>query len=134
MKQMRPAVVVPIGDFNEDSISRRKWKQAQIFSNHFWTRWVQEYLTTSHLRQKWLKPQRDGDLVLVHEKKIPRGLWPIAIVRRVFPGQDNRIRTIEIKTKDTVLIRPIVNISVLEQCHNEMLIMFKHVALNHIYL
>ena len=63
---------------NEDSvIGRRKWKQAQILSNHFWTRWVREYLTTLHLRQKWLKPQRDvrvGDLVLVHEKKIPRGL------------------------------------------------------------
>ncbi|CAB4038636.1 THAP domain-containing 2 [Paramuricea clavata] len=118
----RPAVVVPIGDFNEDSIiGRRKWKQAQILSNHFWTRWVREYLTTLHLRQKWLKPQRDvrvGDLVLVHEKKIPRGLWPIAIVRRVFPGRDNRIRTVEIKTKDTVLTRPIVNISLLEQCDN----------------
>ena len=90
-------------------------------SNHFWARWVREYLTTLHLRQKWLKPQRDvrvGDLVLVHEKKIPRGLWSIAIVRRVFPGRDNRIRTVEIKTKDTVSTRPIVNISLLEQCDN----------------
>jgi hypothetical protein len=64
-------------------------------------------------RRKWKQAQ-----ILVHEKKIPRGLWPIAIVRRVFPGRDNRIRTVEIKTKDTVLTRPIVNISLLEQCDN----------------
>ena len=39
----KPAVVAPIGDFKEDlNIGRRKWKRAQILSNHFWNRWVPE--------------------------------------------------------------------------------------------
>ena len=104
---------------NDTILSRRRWKQAQILSNHFWSRWIQEYLTTLHLRQKWIKPQRDvrvGDLVLVHEKKIPRGLWPIAVVKKANPGRDGKVRTVEIKAKDTVLSRPVVNISLLEEC------------------
>ena len=62
---------------------------------------MKEYLTTLHLQQKWLKEQRNvrvGDLVLVGNKKIPRGEWPMAIIMKVFPGRDNRIRTVELKT------------------------------------
>ena len=112
----KPAVVVPVGDFNNDTVLNG---QVQILSNHFWSRWIQEYLTTLHLRQKWIRPQRDvrvGDLVLVREKRIPRGLWPIAVVKKVILGREGRVRTVEIKTKDTVLTRPVVNISLLEEC------------------
>ena len=76
-------------------------------------------MTTLHLRQKWIRPQRDvrvGDLVLVREKRIPGGLWPIAVVKKVISGRDGRVRTVEIKIKDTVLTRPVVNISLLEEC------------------
>ena len=59
-----------------------------------------------------------GDLVLKHDKKIPIGLWPIVIVKRVFPGRDNRIRTVELKTKDAILNRPVVNIRLLGECGN----------------
>ena len=116
----KPTVLVPVGDFSNDTIlSRRRWKQVQMLSNHFWSRWIQEYLTTLHLRQKWMRPQRNvrvGDLVLVHENRISRGLWSIAVVKKVIPGRDGRVRTVEIKTKDTVLTRPVVNISLLEEC------------------
>ena len=50
------------------------------------------------------------------DKRIPRGLWPISIVTKVFPGRDNNIRTVELKTKDSVLIRPVVNVCILEEC------------------
>ena len=60
---------------------------------------MKEYLTTLHLRQKWIRPRLDilvGDVVLLHDKAIPRGIWPVAIATKVFPGRDNKIRTVEI--------------------------------------
>ena len=115
----RPAMVLPPGNFDEETvIGRRRWKQAQILATHFWNRWIKEYLTTLHVRQKWLKSQRSvrvGDLVLVSDKRIPRGLWPIALITRVFPGPDGKIRTVELKTKDSVYVRPIVKLCLLEE-------------------
>ena len=90
----KPAIKIPSGDLNE-------------------------YLTTLHLRQKRIRPKRDiriGDMGLSHDKRIPRGSWPIAVVTKVFPERDDRIRTVEIKTKDGVLVRPIVKVSLLEEC------------------
>ena len=118
----KPAIIIPSGNLNEIvNLTRKRWKQAQILTNHFWSRWIKEYLTTLHLRQKWIRPRRDisvGDMVLLHDKRIPRGSWPIAVVTKVFPGRDNRIRTVEIKTKDGVLVRPIVKVSLLEECED----------------
>ena len=115
----RPAVVLPPGEFDQETVmTRRKWKQAQILANHFWNRWIKEYLTTLHLRQKWLKPQRNvrvGDLVLVSEKNIPRGLWPVAVITKVFRGPDEKIRTVELRTKDSVYVRLIVKVVLLEE-------------------
>jgi hypothetical protein len=118
----KPAIIIPSGDLNEIvNLTRKRWKQAQILTNNFWSRWIKEYLTTLHLRQKWIRPRRDisvGDMVLLRDKKIPRGSWPIAVVTKVFPGRDNRIRTVEIKTKDGVLVRPIVKVSLLGECED----------------
>lgn len=115
----RPAMILPPGEFDQETtMTRKKWKQTQILANHFWNRWIKEYLTTLHLRQKWLKPQRNvqiGDLVLVNDKNIPRGLWPIGMVTKVFPGPDGKIRTVELRTKDSVYIRPIVKVALLEE-------------------
>lgn len=118
----KPAIIIPSADTNETvNLTRKQWKQAQILASHFWSRWIKEYLTTLHFRQKWIRPKRNiriGDMVLLHDKKIPRGSWPIAMVTKVFPGRDKRIRTVEIKTKDGILVRPIVKVSLLEECED----------------
>jgi hypothetical protein len=41
----------------------------------------------------------------------------MAIITKVFSGKDNRIRTVELKTKDSVLVRPIVDVCLLEECN-----------------
>jgi transposase InsO family protein len=116
----KPAVVLPPGEFNNESnITRKKWRQVQVLARHFCNRWIKEYLTTLHLRQKWLNPQRNVqvcDVVLVGDKKIGRGQWPLAIITKVFPGRDNKIRTVELKTKDSVIVRPVVDVCLLEEC------------------
>ncbi|XP_063358825.1 uncharacterized protein LOC134648265 [Cydia amplana] len=71
--------------------SRKEWQKVLRLSEHFWTRWLKEYLPS-------LKPRRnDGrqchnlkldDVVLVVDPDLPRGVWPIGRIVEVFPGRD----------------------------------------------
>jgi type II secretory pathway predicted ATPase ExeA len=42
---------------------------------------------------------------------------PMAIITKVFHGRDCNVRTVELKTKDSVLVRPIVDVCLLEECN-----------------
>ena len=44
-------------------------------------------------------------MVLIADDNIPRGKWPLGRVLKVFPGRDGRVRTAEVKAKDTVTLR-----------------------------
>ena len=115
----RTVTTLPSGSFDDtDLLSRKKWKQTQILACHFWKRWMREYLPTLQERQKWNTPRRDlapNDMVLVADGNVSRGQWPLGRVQRVFPGNDGRVRTAEIKTKDTTLLRPIRKLCLLEE-------------------
>lgn len=69
---------VPPDVFDErDLNSRKRWRQAQTLTDHFWRRWLCEYVPALTERRKWrTRSQTDaqiGDLVLVVEDNLPRG-------------------------------------------------------------
>ena len=73
-----------------DIYSRRRWRQVQYLSDVFWPRWVKEYLPTLQERQKWFRPCENfqiGDIVLLTDKKSPRGLWPLTHITSVKTNQ-----------------------------------------------
>ena len=42
-----PAINLPHGIITEsDRYSHKKWRQAQLLANHYWKRWLREYLPT----------------------------------------------------------------------------------------
>jgi len=55
-----------------------------------------------------------GDVVLLHEENTPRFLWPLGLVIEVKEGRDKLVRTVRVKTKSTVLVRPVSKIVKLE--------------------
>jgi len=116
---LEPNAALPPGLFDRaDCVLRKRWRQAQFVADEFWNRFRREYLALLRLRTKWLKPGRNlavGDLVLVSDAQLPRGMWPIAIVEAVFPGDDGVVRSARIRTtKKAVLERPIVKLALLE--------------------
>ena len=115
----RRSLVIPPGMFTgEDLYSRKQWRRAQFLANCFRTRWLKEYLPMLQERQKWIPERRNlevNDLVLVVDKNIPRGRWLLGRCMKVFPGRDGRVRTAEIKTKESTLIRPISKLCLLEE-------------------
>ena len=69
-------------------------------ANRFWNRWRAEYLQTLQPRRKWQEEQRNiqvNDLVLLRDAQAARNTWTMAIITAVFPGQDGKVRKVELK-------------------------------------
>ena len=78
---------------------------------------ILKYVPELQRRAKWLKIQQNvkiGDFVLIASENTPRSVWPMGIVKDVYPGSDGLIRSVKVKTKVTELVRPIVKIVLLE--------------------
>ena len=119
----RPVHALPPGSFvKEDIFVRKKWRQAQSLADHFWKRWLKEYVPALLDRQKWHRPRRNaevGDLVLLVAEPLPRGQRRMGRVVKVVPGRDGLVRTVEVKTgASTSLVRPIQKLCLLEESRN----------------
>ena len=115
----RPITKVPPGIFSkEDNCSCRRWRQVQYLSNIFWSRWIKEYLPSLQQRQTWNKPQRnlaENDIVLLLDENMPRSSWPLGRVLEVHLNQrDGLVRSAKVKTRASILVRPIDKIVLLE--------------------
>ncbi|XP_072948442.1 uncharacterized protein [Epargyreus clarus] len=100
-----------LGTFtDEDLTGRRTWRTAQRLADHFWSRWVKEYLPTLIPRRvdarAATRDLQSGDTVLIVDSTLPRGAWPRGEVVRTFPGPDGRTRVLEVRTTGGVLRRP----------------------------
>lgn len=104
-------VLPPPGAFvKEDLYCRKHWRRVQFLANEFWTRWRKEFLPTLQQRQKWTKPHQNlmiGDIVLMLEENVPRCQWPRARVIDVFPGKDEHVRKVRVKTATSEFDRPV---------------------------
>ncbi|UYV77606.1 hypothetical protein LAZ67_15001695 [Cordylochernes scorpioides] len=81
--------------------------------NHFWTKWSQEYVSQLQQRSKWCKPQpniKEGSLVLIKNEQQPPLAWKIGRISKGFPGDDAKIRVVEVKTANGTYRRPILNV------------------------
>ena len=116
---LRSGPALPPGLFTKiDSYSRRRWRQVQYLADVFWRRWKREYLPALQERKKWISTTQNfavSDVVLVLDENLPRCSWPIGRVLEVFQSQaDGLVRSVRVKTKTSVLMRPIDKIVLLE--------------------
>ena len=98
-------------------------KQINLAVDHFWRRWLHEYLVElreSHkmkLKQKKINMQK-GDVVLIFEAGVKRNKWPMGVINDVISGKDGVIRGAEVKKltngKAQVISRPIQKLYPLE--------------------
>ncbi|KAG7483457.1 hypothetical protein JOB18_048755 [Solea senegalensis] len=90
----------PPGTFEGKDLHRQQWRQVQHLANIFWHRWRREYLPTLQSRSKWQDAGpniKEGDLVLLKDNQARRNEWPLALVMKTFPGQDGKVRKVELK-------------------------------------
>ena len=112
---------LPPDVFSEKELSSKKcWRQTQAPADHFWNRWLKEFIPGLTERQKWNEGQRNlhvNDIVMILDRNQSRGNWPIGRVERVFTGPDGVVRSAWIWTQGTELHRPAVDLCLLEPAH-----------------
>ncbi|KAL9975233.1 hypothetical protein ACROYT_G012367 [Oculina patagonica] len=122
----RNFVCLPPGVFNKTDMYKKKWRQVQFLANLFWERWLKEYLPILQPRAtacKWRKALpnvKPNALVLLVNDNTPRGHWNLGRVIETYPGPDGLVRTVKVKTKDSVYVRPIQKLCLLENDLNSM--------------
>ena len=106
---------LPPGIFKDKDLSLSKsWKASQLLADHFWNRFLREYLPGQQKRSKWTSATSNlqpDDMVWMLEDFTPRGLWPLAKVVETFPGQDGIVRSVKLKTPTGFKVRPVVKLS-----------------------
>ena len=110
--------VLSPGVFDETDLYRRRWKCVQHLANEFWRRWIREYLPDLNRRQKWFDQKQSvkiGDLVLLQDESVPRGVWPMGIVTDVKQSSDNLVRSVNLRLRNgKMLLRPVTKLVMLE--------------------
>ncbi|KAJ0171004.1 hypothetical protein K1T71_013203 [Dendrolimus kikuchii] len=106
-----------IGVFDEsDTYLRKQWRISQRLADLFWKRWVREVLPDMRPRTKWHqdhRPLQVGDLVLIVDPNSPRNVWPRGKIEKVMPGQDGRVRVVDVRTKSGLLRRSATRVALI---------------------
>lgn len=98
-----------------DLIRRVTWRRGLRLADHFWSRWVKEYLPLLVPRTR-SAPSRTvevGDVVFIADGNLPRGVWPRGRVARTFPGRDGIVRVVDVDTQVGTFRRPVRKLALL---------------------
>jgi len=106
------------GAFTDADICLRKqWRISQRLTEIFWKQWTRSYLPNLIRRPKWndpMKPVVVGDVVKLIMDSTPRNAWPLGRITAVFPGDDGKVRVVDVKTQDATYRRPVAKLCVLD--------------------
>lgn len=109
--QLKAKTTMPPGVFEKkDQYSRKRWRQTQYLADLFWRRWTKEYLPLMQERNKWNSIRRNlspGDLVIIVDNTAPRNSWLMGRVMKTFPDDKGYVRSVLVKTKASLIQRPI---------------------------
>lgn len=119
-----PNCVQVFSDKEEDKswTLKKQWKIANHLKNHFWKRFVKEYIPTLNQRRTNFArtPQiRVGDIVLVADDNLTKNIWPRGIIIELFVGKDGIARSALVKCRNKNIKRPTCKLAVIGSINNE---------------
>ena len=118
----RPLEALPNSSASYRSISLlRRWHLCQHLIRHFWKRWATEYIDIIRRFMKWHHPSRNlqvGDVVLLQEDNLIPTKWPLGCIVNTYPGKDEIVRVVDVKTSRGIYKRPITKIALLLPVEN----------------
>ena len=118
----RPLEALPDSQESYRSISLlKRWHLCQNLVRHFWKRWIGEYIDIIRRFTKWQHPSRNlqvGDIVLLQEDNLVPIKWPLGRIMNTYPGKDDIVRVVDVKTGRGVYKRPVTKIALLLPLEN----------------
>ncbi|XP_074029231.1 uncharacterized protein [Leptinotarsa decemlineata] len=82
----KPPTTFDVNEINYDL--KKRWQFSQQLAEHFWNRWIREYIPTLTKRCKWFQEKKNvakGDIVILMDNKLPRNNWPLGKIVDVHP-------------------------------------------------
>lgn len=113
-----PLVALPEPDVRDVKVNRlNRFERLNQVVQHFWDRWHRECLSNLNTRSKWqcqVNPNiKIDDLVVLREENLPPLKWALGRVVSVFPGSDNIVRVVSVKTEKGIVKRAASKVCVL---------------------
>lgn len=102
--------------FETEHDLRTRWHLTQKIYQDIWDKWKTDYLSQLSTRTKWRQLQKDldlNDIVIIKDDNLPPGKWNLGRVVALHPGSDGHVRVVTLKTKNGLLKRPVVKLSLL---------------------
>ncbi|GBL75284.1 hypothetical protein AVEN_194507-1 [Araneus ventricosus] len=103
------AIVEPsLIDFETNRLN--VWQRITKSVQTIWKRWSLSYLNGLQQRKKWVVNNENlkiGDMVLIREENLPPCKWLMGRVIALYPGQDNKVRVVDVKTSKGIYKRSI---------------------------
>ncbi|XP_026467856.1 uncharacterized protein LOC113371444 [Ctenocephalides felis] len=109
---LTPLNILPSKNILQIDLPTRKQLIDKIIQS-YWKKWHSEYLSDLQSRQKWNTPSlpaKKGMLVLIKNENLPLLQWSMGVIEDVFPGKDGEVRTALVRTRTTLLKRPVVKL------------------------
>lgn len=94
----------------------KRWQIISHITQCFWKRWSSDYINSLQQRSKWTKKGINiklNDIVLLQISNMGPQSWPLGRVMQLFPGKDEQVRVVRVKTKNGELVRPVSKLVVL---------------------
>ena len=95
---------------------RKRYEHIQKVVSDWWKIWLQNFTPNLQPRSKWFKDRSDlaaGDIVLLIDQDTKRSEWSMGLVENVYRGDDNRVRSVRVKTSLGHYDRPITKLCLL---------------------
>lgn len=93
---------------------RRSWRQAGYLAEQFWRRWRTEYLPLLQVRSgpttRGRSNLKTGDVVLMVDDTVPRGVWPLGLVEEAYRSTDGRVRSVRVRARGATFDRPVTKL------------------------
>ncbi len=91
----------------------RRWNLTERLQTDLWKHWLAAYISSCSARAKWLRPGRPlrvGDIVLVKDESLRSRSWPLALVTKLHPGDDNITRVATLYCRGKEYKRPVIRL------------------------
>uniref|UniRef100_A0A914XLL5 DUF5641 domain-containing protein n=1 Tax=Plectus sambesii TaxID=2011161 RepID=A0A914XLL5_9BILA len=107
----------PDGPNSQDKLIK-VWNKTLRTLDRFWTLWRSDYLTSLRERQQRFHQEprsrarytpQAGEVVLIRDDIVPRGLWRLGKVEEVTTSSDDEIRVAKVKVANGHILRRAIN-------------------------
>ncbi|XP_055622774.1 uncharacterized protein LOC129766280 [Toxorhynchites rutilus septentrionalis] len=119
-KPLEPVLKPSYSDIAVNRLSRHQY--LNHLRDRFWTKWSRDYLSTLQSRAKWTEgePNMKMDtVVLIIEDNQPVQSWRLGKIVALYPGGDNVVRVVDVKTSTGVFRRSIRKLAPLPISDND---------------